>query len=409
MSLRLQNTLIIFCISFFLLYVFQFLSGKSSSCPSSSSSFKVKPVHVLVVSSWRSGSSFLGQIFNHHKDVFYLFEPGHSIWMKFRDESSELLHYPVRDLLHSLFTCDVSALRHYLPKGGKLISDMNFFPESRALCTPPACSAYIPSEGYDRQTCFYRCVNSSIDKMAEACRMYSHVVMKTVRILDLSVLLPLLKDPNLNLRIIHLVRDPRAIALSRKSFYLAIEDRILLKNQGISKGMNITSEAMAKICKAQVAINKQARTSTSWNGRYMVIRHEDLARYPVESMRQIYDFAGLQVSKDMEQWMYNITHDDIKGTARFMTFSRSSSTVIQKWRTAADFSLVHDIQLKCKGAMRLFGYLPVGSKKDQENMDIQVITEKRFQTEDPPNEDESPPNNGESPPSRGQNPPSKGK
>ncbi|XP_056397125.1 carbohydrate sulfotransferase 6-like isoform X3 [Hyla sarda] len=303
--------------------------------------------------------------------------------MKFQMESSELLTYPVRDLLHSLFTCDVLPLTHYLPKGGKHIDEMRFFPESRALCTPPVCSAYIPPEGYDRQTCFYRCANSSMDKMAEACRMYSHVVMKTVRILDLSVLLPLLQNPNLNLRIIHLVRDPRAVALSRKGFPLTIEDSILLKNEGVPKNKNlIISQVMRKVCNAQVVINKLARTDKSLDGRYMVLRHEDLARNPLESITQMYNFSKLQLTEDMKQWMYNITHTEIKGLEQFMTFSKNSFKVITRWRTGADFNLVNQIQQMCKGAMKAFGYLPVKTKKEQENMAVEVIKEKWSQTED---------------------------
>ncbi|XP_077148680.1 carbohydrate sulfotransferase 4-like [Ranitomeya variabilis] len=373
MNLRFHFGILLLFMSFSLLCISQFLFSKSS-CTSSFSFSEARPVHVLIISSWRSGSSLLGQIFNHHENVFYLFEPGHAVWMKFRNESSELLNYAVRDLLHSFFTCDFSPLQHYLPKGGKYISEIGFFAESRALCTPPACTAYIPSEGYNRQACFLRCVNSSMDKMLNMCQMYSHVVMKTVRILDLSILLPLLRDPNLNLRIIHLVRDPRAVALSRKSFVLNIENRILLKNEVVSKNRNITiSNVMAKICKAQADINLLARSSKFLNDRYMVIRHEDLARYPVESMRQMFDFAELQITKDMEQWMHNITHEEIPGPALFMPFSRVSLKVIEKWRTAADFDFVHQVQLMCKGSMRVFGYLPVRTKEDQKNLDLDVL------------------------------------
>ncbi|XP_075178543.1 carbohydrate sulfotransferase 4-like isoform X1 [Anomaloglossus baeobatrachus] len=381
MPLRFHFVFLLLFMSFSVFYVSQFLFSESS-CSSSISFSKAKPVHVLIVSSWRSGSSFLGQIFNHHEDVFYLFEPGHAVWMKFQKESSELLHYAVRDLLHSLFTCDISPLHHYLPKGGKYISEIGFFAESRALCTPPACTAYIPSEGYIRQHCFLRCVNSSMGKVSSVCRMYSHVVMKTVRILDLSILLPLLRDPNLNLRIIHLVRDPRAVALSRRSFVLNIENRILLKNEGVSKNKNITmNDIMAKICKAQTDINQLARSSKVLNGRYMAIRHEDLARYPVETMRQMFDFAELKITRDMEQWMHNITHKEIGGPQQFMPFSRVSSKVIEKWRTDADFHFVHQVQRMCKEAMRVFGYLPVRSKKDQENLDLEVLNKDWSSTE----------------------------
>ncbi|XP_056397124.1 carbohydrate sulfotransferase 6-like isoform X2 [Hyla sarda] len=262
----------------------QYLFSTSSSCSSSSSSFKAKPVHVLIVSSWRSGSSFIGQIFNHHKDVFYLFEPGHPVWMKFQMESSELLTYP---------------------------------------------------------------------------------------------------NPNLNLRIIHLVRDPRAVALSRKGFPLTIEDSILLKNEGVPKNKNlIISQVMRKVCNAQVVINKLARTDKSLDGRYMVLRHEDLARNPLESITQMYNFSKLQLTEDMKQWMYNITHTEIKGLEQFMTFSKNSFKVITRWRTGADFNLVNQIQQMCKGAMKAFGYLPVKTKKEQENMAVEVIKEKWSQTED---------------------------
>lgn len=37
-------------------------------------------VHVLVLSSWRSGSSFVGQLFSQHPDVFYLMEPAWHVW-----------------------------------------------------------------------------------------------------------------------------------------------------------------------------------------------------------------------------------------------------------------------------------------------------------------------------------------
>ena len=40
-----------------------------------------KRVNVIIVSEPRSGSSFLGQIFNQHPNVFYLFEPLRAVTM----------------------------------------------------------------------------------------------------------------------------------------------------------------------------------------------------------------------------------------------------------------------------------------------------------------------------------------
>lgn len=288
--------------------------------------------------------------------------------MKFRDESSELLHFPLRDLLRSLFTCDVSPLHHYLPNGGNHISDLHFFAETRALCNPSFCSASIPSEGYDRLKCYHRCKNTLLDIMAETCKTYSHVVMKTVRILDLSVLLPLFRDPDLNIRILHLVRDPRAVALSRKSFILNTDDHIVLKTDG---NKNITiSRVMEKICKSQVDINAVAKTAEVLQGRYMAIRHEDLANEPLKNLKKMYSFAGLSLTKDMEQWVYNITHEEVAG---ILTFSRESSKVVQKWRTTLNFNFVNEIQDNCKEAMDLFGYRPARSKTEQQNLTLDLV------------------------------------
>ncbi|XP_068105413.1 carbohydrate sulfotransferase 6-like isoform X2 [Hyperolius riggenbachi] len=291
--------------------------------------------------------------------------------MKFQHKSSEQLHYPLRNLLHSLYNCDMSPLRQYLPNGGNNINELTFFAETRALCTPPACSTFIPSEGYDRLRCYHRCRDTSLDKMAETCRMYSHVVMKTVRILDLSVLFTLLEDPALDLRILHLVRDPRAVALSRTYFILDIEDHIVLKKEG---NENITiSRVMEKICRSQVHINNVAKAAQALQGRYMAIRYEDLALEPLKSINKIYRFASLHPTEDLEQWAYNITHQEQEEKNGVMTFSRESSKVVQRWRTSLGFDFVEEIQESCKEAMVLFGYFPAQSKSEQRNLTLDLV------------------------------------
>ncbi|XP_077342900.1 carbohydrate sulfotransferase 6-like [Lithobates pipiens] len=363
-----------FCVSLciFLFSLSTFLHYKTSfSTHSPHSAPKNKSVHLLVLSSWRSGSSFLGQIFNHHNDVFYIFEPGHPLWFKFQNEGYKLLHFPLRDLLQSLFTCDVSPLQQYLPGGGKRVSELLFYAETRALCTPPTCSAFKLTDGYDRLKCKRSCMNTSLDQMGETCKTYSHVVMKTVRILDLSILLPLFRDPALDLRILHLVRDPRANAFSRQYFDLRMDDKILLKNEG---NKNITiSRVMKKICKAQVDINRVAKVAEVLQGRYMAIRHEDLSNEPLKNIKKMYNFAGLHPTKDLEQWVYNITHKEVADKNGIMTFSRDSSKVPYKWRTAMDFHLVEQIQQNCKEAMDLFGYKPAKSQIEQKNLTLDLV------------------------------------
>ncbi|XP_071980824.1 carbohydrate sulfotransferase 4-like [Engystomops pustulosus] len=312
-------------------------------------------IHVLIISTWRSGSSFLGQIFNHHPDVFYLFEPGHPVWMRFRNEGAAVLHYPVRDLIHSLFTCDVTPLQHYWGRRRENANQMKFL---RALCSP--CSLPTLPEGYNHSNCHEECKNSTFENMTKTCDTYSHRVMKTVRILDFSVLLPLFRDPALDLRIIHLVRDPRAIASSRRFFILDQEDQIVKEHDNSTK-----TSLMSKICRAQANIYRAATADN-----YLARRHEDLARDPIVNVKKIYGFSSLEMTKDLEEWVHNVTHVHANDENVFMSFSRQSTKVIQQWRETLDFKEVKEIEENCKEAMDLFGYLPVTSKRDQKKMNL---------------------------------------
>ena len=61
------------------------------------------PLQILIVSSWRSGSTFLGDLLNAFPGTFYYFEPLHYFFTAkdepIRDEKEQL------ELLHSLYNC----------------------------------------------------------------------------------------------------------------------------------------------------------------------------------------------------------------------------------------------------------------------------------------------------------------
>ncbi|XP_063791824.1 carbohydrate sulfotransferase 4-like [Pseudophryne corroboree] len=341
---------------------------------------KEKRIHIIILSSWRSGSSFLGQIFNHNPNVFYIYEPARMVWVKLPNEKPSFLHYPIRDLLRSLFTCDMSPLHHYLPRRGRYISDLPFWWESRALCSPPACSAIDRDEEYDRPTCFQQCGYFPLDNMAHACEVHSHVVLKTVRVLDLGVLLPLLQDSKLDLRIIHLVRDPRAVAFSRMNFgFLNQEDlQIVRENKKWKnkKQMPNITHVMDSICNAQVAIDEfRSKAGKSLRGQYMMIRYEDLAKEPLPIIEQIFNFASLRLTEGFQGWLYNITHQSRQKQGAFMNFALDSMKIIQKWRIGLNHNTVLKIQNKCRNAMEIFGYGHVESLKEQHDLNSDVLTE----------------------------------
>ncbi|XP_030053490.1 carbohydrate sulfotransferase 6-like [Microcaecilia unicolor] len=328
--------------------------------------------HLLILTSWRSGSSFVGQLFNQNHDLFYLTEPAWHVWKKLPHAPPKLLHLPIRDLIRSIFLCDMSVFLPYFSQN-KNISNVFMWKESRALCSPPACPESSIKDFLFRAQCNKKCGNVSLEKMEEACRNYSHVVVKTVRIFDLEVLYPLIKDPSLNLKIIHLVRDPRAVFSSReKVTFLGPDDATVSKAQNSKANISVVME---EICKAQEQNYKLAlrKPQPFLKGRYVMVRYEDLVKSPVDHTRELYDYVGLTMTPMLESWIYNVTHELLLKEKKF---SKNSMKVAQHWREKLNFSKVKEVQKLCQQEMEVFGYQLIESEREQKNMSLDLLLTK---------------------------------
>ncbi|KAJ8417492.1 hypothetical protein AAFF_G00287190 [Aldrovandia affinis] len=334
-------------------------------------------VHVLLLSSWRSGSSFLGQVFSQHPDVFYLMEPAWHVWTTLRQPGAWALRMAVRDLVRSVFQCDLSVLESYTP-ANRNVSHLFMWSHSRALCSPPACPL-TPRNDFSNETeCKKRCDARGLQGVEQACRSYSHVVLKEVRFFDLAPLYPLLQDPSLDLRIIHLVRDPRAVARSRdQSAKALLRDNGLVLERGDAQVGDPQYRVLQEVCRSHVRIHETAalKPPDFLRGRYRMVRYEDVVRDPLAEIQGMYDFVGLDMSARLKDWIYRVTHGKGKGTHKeaFQITSRNAADVSQAWRSALSYEKVRRIQELCKGAMALLGYRPVDSEKEQRQLDLDLL------------------------------------
>ncbi|XP_026220940.1 carbohydrate sulfotransferase 6-like [Anabas testudineus] len=334
-------------------------------------------VHVLLLSSWRSGSSFLGQVFSQHPSVFYLMEPAWHVWTKLQKTGARALRMAVRDLIRSVFQCDFSVMEAYLPEQHN-VSSLFMWSHSRALCSPPVCPL-TPRTQFSNQTqCLKVCDGTSLQGVEEACGTYSHVVLKEVRFFELESLYPLLQDPNLDLRIIHLVRDPRAVMRSREESAKAFEsDNAVVLDQRNVPAAEVQYQVLQEICRSHVRINERAilKPPPFLKGRYKMVRYEDMARDPLGEIISMYDFVGLEMTRPLEDWIYKVTHGKGKGSKKeaFKITSRNAVDISQAWRSMLPYSKVKRIQEVCKGAMSLLGYKMVNSEKEQKRLDIDLL------------------------------------
>lgn len=111
--------------------------------------------HIYLHATWRTGSSFLGELFNQHPDVFYLYEPMWHLWQALYPGDAVSLQGALRDMLRALFRCDFSVLRLYAapsgprdplapaPPAADNLTTASIFGwrTNKVICSPPLCPA----------------------------------------------------------------------------------------------------------------------------------------------------------------------------------------------------------------------------------------------------------------------------
>ncbi|MCJ8734536.1 hypothetical protein PDJAM_G00236290, partial [Pangasius djambal] len=356
--------------------------GHITPPPSDSAAAGSKKVHVLLLSSWRSGSSFMGQVFNQHPSVFYLMEPAWHVWGWLQRPGARSLRMAVRDLIHRIFLCDLSVLDAYMPTHHN-VSHLFMWSHSRALCSPPACSSLpLQHTSMTIPNCEKFCDVVGLERAAEACHSYSHVVLKEVRFFELESLYPLLHDPSLDLRILHLVRDPRAVFCSREQALSALEKDAAIVLDRQTQSPDTQKRIMQEICRSHIRIYDTAvrKAPDFLRGRYKLVRYEDVVRNPLAEIQRMYDFVGLKMTEPVQEWIHNITHGKGKGTRSeaFKITERNASEVSQAWRMSLKHAKVQQVQEVCKSAMSLLGYRLVNSEEEQKQLDLDLTRLEKY-------------------------------
>ncbi|XP_008067764.1 carbohydrate sulfotransferase 4 [Carlito syrichta] len=337
-----------------------------------------KHTHVLILSSWRSGSSFVGQLFGQHPDVFYLMEPAWHVWMTFTQSTAWRLHMAVRDLIRAVFLCDMSVFDAYMKPGPRRQSSLFQWDNSRALCSPPACNIFPRGNIIPQAHCKLLCNRQPFEVVEKACRSYSHVVLKEVRFFNLKSLYPLLTDPSLNLHIVHLVRDPRAVFRSREHTEgeLTIDSHIVMGQHWHElKKEDQPYNVMQVICQSQLEIyNSVQSLPKALQQRYLLMRYEDLVRAPLAQTSRMYEYVGLKFLPHLQTWVHNITRGKGMGQHAFHTNARNALNVSQAWRWSLPYGKVSQLQKICGDTMDLLGYRHVRSEQEQRNLSLDLLS-----------------------------------
>ncbi|NXT30921.1 CHST7 sulfotransferase, partial [Pelecanoides urinatrix] len=200
-----------------------------------------------------------------------------------------------------------------------------------------------------------------------------------------------LREPGLNLRVVQLFRDPRAVHNSRLKARQALlresiqvlrsrhraeprgssrqqqqQQQQLLLPPGLLGGGRAPQHraefflggALEVICQAWLRDLLLARRAPAWlRRRYTQLRYEDLVQEPRSQLRRLLRFAGLPVPPDLEAFVLNMTRGAAYSSDRpFLISARDAREAIRAWRERLSRQQVRQVEAACGEAMSLLAY-----------------------------------------------------
>lgn len=350
--------------------------------------------HILLFATTRSGSSFTGQLLNQHPGIFYVFEPLYHVQQAFTNSSSRLrrtldrraLLGAYRDLLLNLYTCELHFMENYIhPEPQDHITSSLFRrSSSHALCSPPVCLEGVEAVDQPDETwCPKKCGALNLTLASMSCLSRGHVAIKTVRIPEVGDLRTLTEDPRLDLKIIHLVRDPRAILASRITAFSEQFRAWKIWNVTGRQPRYVDLSQITSTCKDMAASVETGLQRLAWlRGRYLLVRYEDLALSPEARATEIYRFVGLEMEDRVRMWIGRNTNSNVSNPSEWnykYSTTRDSKVTAESWRLRLSFDIVRTIQNLCNDTLALLGYRQVHSAAELRNLSHSLVEHRTFQ------------------------------
>ena len=291
--------------------------------------------NLIIISPGRGGSSFLGSLFNENPHVMYSFEPFFAITGKifhvdlvkgdkepknYKQAFLRVMDGFLKCNLRNLSKTTISALlkdRWHLLKS-KALSKVNLARFSGSLLTS-SCENHKYTV---IKILSARVPNKTIETLKELFQQQSHYDVK----------------------IVHLVRDPRAVVYSRVNLKW-MKDHLHPS----------FSDDVRRICNPILQnIRFGLLSPSSWlKNHFLVIRYEDLVENTVDITRELYRFAEFDWSTSIDKWISKQAKNTKQGT-EYSVF-RNATTAINGWKNAPK-PFIKAVEDSCRDLMDFLGY-----------------------------------------------------
>ena len=290
---------------------------------------------ILIATTWRSGSTFLGDLINSYPGTFYFPEPLH-----YETKTDELTFFK------NLLNCKLEEehVKH-MSKFSTLMSD-NWRWNN-------ICNKVLKGTAACYKTFLFQ----------SACELHPLRLIKTVRF-PMSEVEGILADPTLpKFKVIALFRDPRGIMNSRSNLKWCGD----LEHCGDTK----------TVCELfNSNMDATFRLAEKFPGRVHLVRYEDLSMDPYRNAQDILRFLDLPQDPRIEQFLEKHTKGDKKVPKRnfnYNTFRNSSATAFA-WRSKIDHDYSEEIQRMCKNLMEVLGYKLFQSESELRDIQVNALS-----------------------------------
>ncbi|XP_033103852.1 carbohydrate sulfotransferase 1-like [Anneissia japonica] len=301
---------------------------------------------VVLMTFRRSGSTFTGELFGNNPRSFYLFEPLHFLrHFGKRPMDPTYIKNISRSTLEAILSCQFNRMPFRTLWYHDFPDYMCFYGD--ALRSTSFCSfSHLP-------------LSTIYNEMSKKCKQSDLVAIKTIRLFKIRYLERFAANSENNLKVIHLVRDPRGTIFSNKRYF---------KNSV----KNITTLAN-DLCTFIENTRERVEYKSIWSeDRYMELKYEELSLNPLKVAKRIYDFIGFSLPSEVEFWIRNNTNVTNVSNGS-MVVAKNSKTVPFAWRQSMDFQDVLSVQSMCSSVMVKMGYRLLDNEEDLRNSQIELI------------------------------------
>ncbi|XP_035825707.1 carbohydrate sulfotransferase 1 [Aplysia californica] len=191
------------------------------------------------------------------------------------------------------------------------------------------------------------------------CKESGTIVQKVLRLTMKETVEYLERDPDV--LVIHLVRDPRGVYLSRKQYQPPNVPEMHVNYSNLCQRVwNDLHASMSMPAK--------------YKGRVLTMRYEDLAENLQAMTTTMYRFLGLELSQSVLKFLSSTSQREIiaaNGRPEVSSTKRKDPfKTAYKWRKELPFDVVKDIDHHCRDIYRALGYKTFKSETDLRNLQI---------------------------------------